>query len=177
MSGYKIERSIDGADYSERVSSRSAGTTHWVDTSEPAEGESRTYRVTSINSAGTGTEMATITLPLAEHTTHPPAAASDLGPPTMVMATSDETGKLTITWEGGENADSFVLVALDIAAYDAGEARYYETSSVSDGAARTGDITALTSGKEYVVMVVAIQGTGASAMYTFGVATAAVEVQ
>ena len=74
---YKIERSIDGEDYTVRVSSHTATTTHWADSQEPPEGEVWTYRVTAINDVGPGTEMAMVTLPLAEHTTHTTTPAVD----------------------------------------------------------------------------------------------------
>ena len=111
--GYKIERKIDDGEYEEKVSSGDAGTTHWVDTNEPAEGEVRMYRVTSINAAGVGTLMAMVTIPLGTHTTHPPAAASDLGPPTMVEAMSDTAGEVTIEWTDGANSDRHIVALFD----------------------------------------------------------------
>ncbi len=105
------------------------------------------------------------------------SADTTLMAPTNVMATSDAAGKITITWEGAENADSFVLVALDLAGYAAGNSRYYETSSVDDGSATMGDITALTSETEYAVLVIAIQGTGANEVYEFGFGTDNVTVR
>ena len=99
---YKIERSIDGEDYTVRVSSHTADTTHWADSQEPPEGEVWTYRVTAINDVGPGTAMATVTIPLATHTTHttPPTVTTDLTAPTSVMAASNAAGSLTLTWEG-----------------------------------------------------------------------------
>ncbi len=108
LSGYKIERKVDDGEYEEKVSSRSAGMTHWVDTSEPAEGEVRVYRVTSINAVGTGTEMAMVAIPLAAHITHPPGSTA-LTAPTGVMAT-DAGNPVTVTWTPGENADGGHLV-------------------------------------------------------------------
>lgn len=109
---------------------------------------------------------------------HDPFATSDeLTAPSNVKATSNTAGTVTITWEGGENADSFILVALDLAGYAAGDARYYETASVGNGLANTGDVSALTSGKEYAVLVIALQGTGADEVYEFGFGTDTVTVQ
>ena len=116
--GYKIERSIDGGEFEEKVSSRDAGMTHWVDTSEPAAGEVRVYRVTSINAVGVGTMMASITIPLASHTHGPVSTA--LTAPTVVEATGG-TGELTVTWVDGENAVGHLILLLDGADIEAME--------------------------------------------------------
>ena len=117
--GYKIERSIDGGEYEERVSSRDAGMTHWVDTSEPAAGEVRTYRLTSINAAGVGTMTAMATIPLDASHSHVPVSTV-LTAPTMVDATGG-TGELTVTWVDSENAVGHLILLLDGADIEAME--------------------------------------------------------
>ena len=75
VTGYKIERSINDGDYSIRVENMPANRTFWVDRTE-LKTNTHTYRVTSRNAVGPGTEMATVTIPLAMHTAHPPSALS-----------------------------------------------------------------------------------------------------
>lgn len=79
--------------------------------------------------------------------------------PTNVMATSDDTGTLTLTWEGAENADFYILLAVDMSTVASGNVRY-DRSRVNEGDARRGDVTGLNSGTRYLGIVVAVQGTG-----------------
>ena len=79
----------------------------------------------------------------------------------MVMASSDAAGELMLTWEGGANADSYLLIAVNMA-----DTSDYKTAVVSDGAAQMGTVTGLTSGVNYLGIVVALQGTGADRTYT-----------
>ena len=155
--GYKVERKVDDGEFEEKVSSRSYKTTYWVDTDEPGTDEVRTYRVTSINGKGTGTAMSTITIPLDATHSHEPETV-ELTVPTTVVATSDAAGSLTLTWEGADNADLYVLIAVNLDA----DPISWETETVTDGAARTGTVTGLTSGTRYLGIVVATQGTGTS---------------
>ena len=114
VQSYKIERSIDGEDYTVRVSSHTADTTHWADSQEPPESEAWTYRITAINDVGPGTEMATVMIPYpAAGHTHPPAGTA-LTAPSDVMATFAVTdpGDITVTWTPGENATEGHLVLL-----------------------------------------------------------------
>ena len=114
VKAYKIERSIDGGEYTVRVASHGAGVTHWADPQEPPEGEVWTYRITAINDVGSGTEMATVTIPYpAAGHTHPPAGTA-LTAPSDVMATFAVTdpGDITVTWTPGENATEGHLVLL-----------------------------------------------------------------
>ena len=108
VSSYKIERSKDGGDYEVLVSSHDASRTYYVDTSEPATGEARAYRVTAINIAGAGTQMATVMIPYPPtHTTHvatPPAPAVDALTAPSITAATPGTGTITVEWTPGENA-------------------------------------------------------------------------
>ena len=81
----------------------------------------------------------------------------------MCMASSDAAGELMLTWEGGANADSFLLIAVNMA-----DTSDYKTATVSDGAARMGTVAGLTSGVNYLGIVVALQGTGADQTYPYG---------
>ena len=84
------------------------------------------------------------------------------------MAASNAAGELTLAWEGGANADSYLLIAVNMA-----DTSSYKTADVSDGAARMGTITGLTSGADYLGIVVALQGTGADHRWSeYGVSDA-----
>ena len=107
--GYKVERATDDDDTEILVDNLNTGDTHFVDEDELPDDESRVYTVTAINSAGASDESISVTIPLAEHTTHPPAAASDLTAPDNVMA-SDAGNPVTVTWDAGMNADGGHLI-------------------------------------------------------------------
>ena len=109
VTGYKIERSINGGEYSIRVENMPANRTFWVDRTELLT-NSHTYRVTSRNAVGSGTEMATVTIPLAMHTTHPPYA---LSPPTSPTAMAGSTaGTVDLSWMAGANATQHWILAI-----------------------------------------------------------------
>ena len=90
-------------------------------------------------------------------------ASTELTKPVEVMAESNAVGELMLTWEGGANADSFLLIAVNMV-----DTSDYKTADVSDGAARMGTVAGLTSGVNYLGIVVALQGTGADQPYSYG---------
>ena len=81
-----------------------------------------------------------------------------------VTETANADGSITVSWMGGDNSDSFLLIALDLAS----DPRDYEVESISDGMAQMGTIDDLTSGTRYLVIVLAIQGTGDSRVIDYG---------
>ena len=83
------------------------------------------------------------------------AATAELMAPTMVMASSNAPRTLNLEWEGGENAELFILVAYNIATGQ------IQLSTESDPAARAGDVTGLTPGSQYLGLVIAVRGSGA----------------
>ena len=91
----------------------------------------------------------------AEHDAVPP----DLTDVEDVTETANADGSITVSWMGGDNSDSFLLIALDLTSDPRGD---YEVESISDGMAQMGTIDGLTSGTQYLVIVLAIQGTGDS---------------
>ena len=114
------------------------------------------YKVAAQNAAGIGAFTGAITTPrpAADHM-HPPITAA-LTAPTGVTATSDDAGELTLTWEGAENADSFVLIAVRVDTFA------HTSMVISDGTARRGTFTGLASSVDYIGIVVALKGSGAS---------------
>ena len=85
--------------------------------------------------------------------------------PTDVAAVSDAPGELTLTWEGGDGSDAFLLIAVHMETFE------YETKTVADGAAKTGTVTGLTGGAEYLGIVVAFHVTANGPQTPYGVAS------
>ena len=132
--------------------------TWYTDPDEPEADEVRKYQVRASNGAGEGpwTMVYYPRDPAADH-------AHGTTGPTNVMASSDAAGELMLTWEGGANADSYLLIAVNMA-----DTSDYETMIVGDGAAQMGTVTGLTSGVNYLGIVVALQGTGANQTFSYG---------
>ena len=99
-------------------------------------------------SAAWGSVSATANMTVVAATQTPPLVR-----PYNVGAVSEAPGGLTLTWAGGDNADSYVLIAVHMGTFD------YETATVPNGAARTGTVTGLTGGASYLGIVVALQAT------------------
>ena len=139
--------------------------TSYTDDDEPDMDEMRVYRVRASNGAGDGpwTMVYYPRGPADDHTHDTRVMA-----PTNVMATSDGTGELTLTWEGGENADFFLLIAVDLASVGTGSLDY-DRSRVNDPMATTGDVTGLNSGSRYLGIVIAVKSDGT---FAHGTATA-----
>ncbi len=178
VDNYVVERSMDmGTTWESPMDDAESitGKTAYTDPRHYVAGETLVYRVAAENGAGKSPWVMVYYPrdPEADHT-HMPAM---LTAPTNVMASSSADGTLTFTWEGADNADFYILLAVDLAAYDAGESNYYKDSSVHDPAARTGNVTALTSGKSYLGLVIAVRGSGADLEYKYAPASGAITVQ
>ena len=167
ISNYRVERKVKAdaaSQYGEwewvQTCLATSGTllyTHCTDPDEPDADESRMYRVAAQNAAGIGAFTGAITTPrpAADHM-HPPTTAA-LTAPTGVTSTSDDAGELSMTWEGAENADLYVLLAVNLDA----DPISWERTTIIDGAARSGTVPGLTIGERYLGIVVAVRGTGA----------------
>lgn len=103
------------------------------------------YRVSAQNGAGTG--MASDGMASAM------TGSVVLTAPTNVMATATEPGELTLTWEGAQGADFYILLAVDV------NTRQYDRARVNDGAARMGNVTGLDAGTGYLGIVIAVKQT------------------
>ena len=170
ITDYVIQVSVDGGEWTTLDDGVGATATDWThSTPLPAATEQRVYQVAAKNEAGTGpwSNMAyySITSMVDPDHTH---AAPVLMAPTNVMASSTVARELTLTWEGGENADYYILVAVDMTAYAAGDLQY-ETASAMSGDS-TGTVSNLTSGTPYLGIVFAVKGTDADAELMSGLA-------
>ena len=95
----------------------------------------------------------------------PAVAQGTLTTPTNVTAVSDAAGELTLTWEGGDNADSFLLIAVNLQ-----DTADYQTATVLGDAAKAGTVAGLTSGGNHLGIVVAPQATADGLATQYGVA-------
>ena len=94
----------------------------------------------------------------------PALAQGTLTNPTNVTAVSNAAGELTLIWQGGDNADSFLLIAVHL------ETIAYETEVVAGGVAKTGTVTGLTGGANYLGIVVALQASADGLATQYGAA-------
>ena len=93
-------------------------------------------------------------------------AQGTLTAPTNVTAVSNAAGELTLAWEGGDNVDSYLLIAVNLQ-----DTADYKTATVLGDAAKTGTVTGLTGGANYLGIVVALQATADGLATQYGVAT------
>ena len=168
ITDYVIQVSYDGgASWSTLEDGMGADTTDWTHSEPlPTATEERVYQVAAVNSVGMGpwSNMAyysTTSMTMPDHT-HPPTTAA-LTDVEDVTETANADGSITVSWMGGDNSDSFLLIALDLAS----DPRDYEVESISDGMAQMGTIDGLTSDTDYLVIVLAIQGTGDDRMLQY----------
>ena len=161
VSGYQVQRMSNDGPWATQSPSPNTGTTFtdFTDIEGLEEDETRAYRVRAISENGVEGAWSDAAYHPAMRT-HEPAVPTE---PSMVMASSDVAGELMLTWEGGANADSYLLIAVNMA-----DTSDYKTAIVSDGAAQMGTLAGLTSGVNYLGIVVALQGTGAGRTYTYG---------
>ena len=94
----------------------------------------------------------------------PAVAQGTLPAPTNGTVVSNTAGERTLARDEGGNADSFLLVAVHTETFD------YANENVPDGAARTGTVTGLTEGADYLGIVVAPQATADGLATQYGVA-------
>ena len=95
----------------------------------------------------------------------PAVAQGTLTAATNVTAVSNAAGELTLAWEGGDNADSYLLIAVNLQ-----DTADYKTATVLGDAAKTGTVTGLTGGGNYLGIVVALQATADGLATQYGVA-------
>ena len=126
VTGYKIERDKNGAGWEVLAEDTKLKRTYYEDRTHYVAGESWMYRVTARSGTGAG-QSVTATYPNL-HTTHPPTTAA-LTAPTGVTATSDTDDEVTVMWMGGDNADRYIVIALEkgsspvVIGYDASRKR------------------------------------------------------
>ena len=154
--GYRVESSVDGADFEvlPDADNLNTGETHYVDDDELPEGETRVYRVTSINSVGVGTEMATITIPLPADHSHAPVVTELTEP--SITDVSVSNNQITVTWDDGANADSHSAILFSSGSTDPPYEILEETTSGSSP--HTTFAVDVEAGMSYAVVIHSISG-------------------
>ena len=76
-------------------------------------------------------------------------------PDSSISVTNNANGAITVSWMGGDNADSFIVVAAELDS----DPFTYESVKVAGDAAKMTTITGLNSGSNYLIIVIALQGT------------------
>ena len=156
ITGYKIEVSTDDSSWSDLVADTGSTATTYSHTGLTA-GSTRYYRVSAINSAGTGTASN-----VANTTTDSPPAATAPGAPTGLTATANGQTQIDLSWtapssDGGasitgykievssDNSSWSVLVAdtsstattYSHIGLTAGSTRYYRVSAINSAGTGT----------------------------------------
>ena len=91
---------------------------------------------------------------------------STLTVPINVRAVSDDPGQLTLSWLGGNNADIYLLIAVNMATFN------YKTTAVPAGSNKRGTVDGLPGGADYLGIVVALQNTADGLKTLYGTARA-----
>ena len=76
-------------------------------------------------------------------------------PNSSISVTNNANSAITVRWMGGDNADSFIVVAAELNS----DPFTYESANVAGNAAKMTTITGLNSGSSYIIIVIALQGT------------------
>ena len=82
-------------------------------------------------------------------------------PNSSISVTNNANSSITVSWTGGDNADSFIVVAAELNS----DPFTYERANVAGDAAKMTTITGLNSGSSYIIIVIALQG----ASFEYGV--------
>ena len=115
VTGYKIERNKDGAGWEVLSEDTILKRTYYEDRTHYVDGESLMYRVTARSGTGAGQSL-TATYPNL-HTTHPTAAADELGTPSLPMSgprvvTVGGIKTISILWDSGEGEERQIVQLL-----------------------------------------------------------------
>ena len=146
ITDYVVRVSVDGGAWSTLEDGEST-VTDWTHSDPlPTTTEERAYQVAAVNSVGMGpwsnmAHYSTMSMTDPDHM-HPPTTAA-LTAPTNVMAMSDAAGELTLTWEGADAAELYVLLAVDLSSVASGTVEYERMTITDGGESGMGDLTDL----------------------------------
>ena len=168
---YVVQRRMTGA-----TTWDSIGTINWLsldtnertsftDPSEPGANEVREYRVGARGSAAVKPNYTDPVMYPASH-----EHGITLTKPTNVMATSDTDGEVTVMWMGGDNADRYIIIALE-----RGSSPLVFKYELAESGASEATITGLNSDASHLVIVLALKGTGADREIEYGTDTVTVQ--
>ena len=117
ITGYSIERSMDGGTTWESLEShRSGDNTHFEDRRNPREDDVLHYRVAAINSEGTGPWSAMVRFPQHDepHGDRTPPSTVLTAPSNVVAGATDDNdpGAIKLTWDAGDNATTYTVAGV-----------------------------------------------------------------
>ena len=145
--------------------------TSWTDpTPLRQDEETRMYQVCS---EATGVADPVCVYMAVDYELHPPmhdAVPPELTAPTNVMATSDTDGEVTVMWMGSDNADRYIIIALE-----RGSSPLVIEYVLAESDASEATITGLNSDASHLVIVLALKGTGADREIEYGTDTVTVQ--
>ena len=110
-----------------------------------------TITVTATDSAG---ESATQTIMVTVEAADTDTSLQDI-PDSSISVSNNANSSVTVSWTGGDNADSFIVVAAELDS----DPFTYERANVAGDAAKMTTITGLNGGSSYIIIVIALQGT------------------
>ena len=110
-----------------------------------------TITVTATDSAG---ESATQTIMVTVEAADTDTSLQDI-PDSSISVSNNANSSITVSWTGGDNADSFIVVAAELGS----DPFTYERANVAGDAAKMTTITGLNGGSSYIIIVIALQGT------------------
>ena len=110
-----------------------------------------TITVTATDSAG---ESATQTIMVTVEAADTDTSLQDI-PDSSISVSNNASSSITVSWTGGDNADSLIVVAAELGS----DPFTYERANVAGDAAKMTTITGLNSGSSYIIIVIALQGT------------------
>ena len=169
LKGYVISRKVDDGAWDDewKKIGESKPRTYSTDTEVLGDNEVRYYRVAAFNSAGTGAWTAEARYP--SDGSHM-AATGTLDEVSGVTATSDTDGALTVMWMGGDNADRYIIIALE-----RGSSPLVIKYVLAESDASEATITGLNSDASHLVIVLALKGTGDDRELKYGTDTVTVQ--
>ena len=174
ITDYVVQVSVDGSAWSTLEDGVGDDATDWTHSDPlPTATEERAYQVAAVNSVGMGpwsnmAHYSTMSMTDPDHM-HPPATAA-LTEPTGVTATSDTDGALTVMWMGGDNADRYIIIALE-----RGSSPLVIKYVLAESDASEATITGLNSDASHLVIVLALKGTGDDRELKYGTDTVTVQ--
>ena len=175
--GYEVQRSLNGADPTALVPATLTDddySTFYTDAREPMDADVLVYQVrtiakTSVEEADNQILSAWVEVSYPADTSHM-AATGTLDEVSDVMATSDTDGEVTVMWMGGDNADRYIIIALE-----RGSSPLVIEYVLAESDASEATITDLNSDASHLVIVLALKGAGADREIEYGIDTVTVQ--
>ena len=150
---------------------RVSDVTSWTDpTPLRQDEETRMYQVCSEATGVADPECVDMEVSYGLHPEMHDAVPPELTAPTGATATSDTEGEVTVMWMGGDNADRYIIIALE-----RGSSPLVIEYVLAESDASEATITGLNSDESHLVIVLALKGTGADREIEYGTDTVTVQ--